>query len=78
VANRKILVSHSYTGGFEVNSEWILVHHVGGFKDCVGWALKGGLRMAPVRITRDGDKPPHSGSVRSIKSGIPASTSAKS
>jgi len=45
-----------YTGGFEVNSEWILVHHVGGFKDCVGWALKGDCEWLPVRITRDGDK----------------------
>jgi hypothetical protein len=41
---------------FKENTEWIIFHHPGGFKDCVGWAMEGDCEWLPLRITRDGDK----------------------
>jgi len=42
-------------GLYEVNSKWILVHSQSGFKDCVGWAMKGDCEWLPISITGEGD-----------------------
>jgi hypothetical protein len=53
-AARSSLVLQPYLGGdsFLKNSNWILFRHAGGFKDCVGWAMKGDCEWLPVSATR--------------------------
>jgi hypothetical protein len=46
----------SYGGDFKTDSVWILVHNGSGFKDCVGWALKGDCEWLPIQVTGDGAK----------------------
>ena len=41
---------------FILHAKYILIHNPGGFKDCVGWTLKGDPEWWPVGITGDGDK----------------------
>jgi hypothetical protein len=52
--SRPSLTLQPYLGGdtFPKDSKWILFRHAGGFKDCVGWAIKGDCEWLPVSATK--------------------------
>ena len=41
---------------YKADSECILIHNPGGFKDCVGWAMKGDCEWLPIPVTRNGNQ----------------------
>jgi hypothetical protein len=50
------LILNPFGNNYPTNSEWILVHNSSGFKNCVGWALKGDCEWLPIRISTEGGR----------------------